>query len=250
MQEGITTGIIDTAFRNILGLDIDGNAVQATVLSLSLLHLVLTDALPKQLNIVSSEAIEYYQNHPELKGAFDAVIANPPYVSLGTQSPAMRQIITEFMAGDASGRIDAYLAFLRIGLDLLKPGGYGLFVIPHSFLLSKAASNMRKRLFETSWIRCLADLSEIPVFKDSGAYVILLVFQKKLHPEHYAPPALIIKCKDFVGHALQDALTGIGTETNFYSIYEEKQIAFGKDDWIILPPTETSIMSKFEVRPH
>jgi methylase of polypeptide subunit release factors len=249
MQEGITTGIIDTAFRNVLGLDVDGNAVQATVLSLSLLHLVLTDDLPEQLNIVTSEAIEYYQNHPEVHGTFDAVIANPPYVSLGTQSPAMRQIVTEFMGGDAAGRIDIYLAFLRIGLDLLKPGGYGLFVIPHSFLLSKAAANMRKRLFETSWIRCLADLSEIPVFKDSGAYVILLVFQKRPHLEHLAPVALIIKCKDFVGHALQDALAGVSTETNFYSIYEEKQTAFGKDNWIILPPTEASIMNKFEGLP-
>ncbi|HYT46316.1 MAG TPA: N-6 DNA methylase, partial [Methylomirabilota bacterium] len=117
MQEGMTTEIINTAFRNVLGLDIDGNAAQATILSLSLLHLVLTDELPEKLNIVTSEAIEYYQKNPQLKGTFDAVIANPPYVALGTQSPAMRQIITEFMGEHATGRIDTYLAFLQIGLD-------------------------------------------------------------------------------------------------------------------------------------
>jgi N-6 DNA Methylase len=97
MQDGITTELIDRAFETVLGLDIDGNATQATILSLSLLHLVLTDKLPESLNIIPSEAIEYYQKNPQLKDSFDAVIANPPYVDWDTQNQAMRQHITEFM---------------------------------------------------------------------------------------------------------------------------------------------------------
>src|SRR5260370_16312055 len=67
MQEGMTTEIINTAFRNVLGLDIDGNAPQAPILSLSLLHLVLTNELPEKLNIVPSKAINYYHKNPQLK---------------------------------------------------------------------------------------------------------------------------------------------------------------------------------------
>lgn len=249
IQDGITTEIIDKAFETVLGLDIDSNAAQATILSLSLLHLVLTDDLPKTLNIVASEAIEYYQNNPQLKGTFDAVIANPPYVSLTALNSAMRQRILDFMGKYASGRIDTYLAFLLLGLELLKPGGYGMFVIPHSFLLSENAYKIRKLLFERSWIRCLADLSAIRVFEDSGSYVILLIFQKKIDAEHKAPPSLIIKCQDMVGIALQDALAGIQKETKYHSIYEVDRTAFGKDEWIILPPTESSIMRKFEGLP-
>jgi type I restriction-modification system DNA methylase subunit len=249
-QDDITTELIDRAFENILGLDIDSNAAQATILSLSLLHLVLTDTLPESLKVFASEAIEYYQNNPQLRNSFDAVIANPPYVALTTQEPAMRQHLTEFMGEYASGRIDTYLAFLHLGIEMLKPGGYGMFVIPHSFLLSKNASKMRKLILETSWIHCLADLSTIRVFEDNGSYVILLIFQKKTGAEYKAPPSLIIKCRDLVGLALQDALAGIPKETNFYSIYEVDQTAFGKDEWIILPPAESSLICKFEEFPN
>ncbi len=248
-QNGVTTELIKTAFENANGIDVDENACQAARLSLSLLYLVLTNHLPKTLNVFSAEAIAYYQEHPELKGAYDAVIANPPFVSLDTQSPAMRERVSGFMAEYASGRIDTYLAFLRIGVEMLKPGGYGLFVLPHSFLLSKNASGMRKLIFETTWIRCLADLSAIRVFEDSGSYVILLVFQKKPDSGEKAPPATIIKCQDLVGRALQDALEGRRVETNFYSIYDVKQDTFGNNEWLILPPTESSIKRKFEVLP-
>ena len=39
LQERVTTDLIETAFSNVLGIDIDPNAVQAALLSLSLLHL-------------------------------------------------------------------------------------------------------------------------------------------------------------------------------------------------------------------
>ncbi|TRU84613.1 MAG: hypothetical protein EWV54_17660 [Microcystis novacekii Mn_MB_F_20050700_S1D] len=62
-------------------MDVDPNACQAALLSLSLLHLVLTDQLPSQLSIETAESIQYYQDHPELKESFTAVITNPPFVA-------------------------------------------------------------------------------------------------------------------------------------------------------------------------
>lgn len=248
-QNGISTQLIKGAFGNVFGLDIDENACQATRLSLALLHLILTDSLPQDLNVVSAEAIEYCQNTPDLKNRYDAVIANPPHVSLTTQRPEMRERVTQFMNGYATGKIDMYLAFLRIGLEMLKPGGYGLFVLPHSFLLSKSAAKMRKVISEKCWIRCLADLSAIRIFEDSGSYIILLIFQKLPEIGHKAPPATIIKCHDLVGLALQDALEGRSVETNIYSIYEVEQETFREDEWLVLPPTEFTIKRKFKDLP-
>ena len=248
-QYGVTTELIQTAFENVYGLDVDENACQATRLSLALLYLVLTHRLPQALNVLSAESIQYYQEHPELRDTYDAVIANPPFVSLDTQTPAMRERVFQFMDEYASGRIDMYFAFLRIGLEMLKPGGYGLFVLPHSFLLSKNASGMRKLISEKAWIRCLADLSAIRVFEDSGSYVILLIFQKQPDTGQKAPPATIVKCQDLVGHALQDAIEGRRVETNFYSIYDVEQDTFGESEWLVLPPTESRLKSKFERLP-
>ncbi|TET12539.1 MAG: SAM-dependent DNA methyltransferase, partial [Candidatus Thorarchaeota archaeon] len=248
-QDGVTTELIQTAFGNVLGLDIDENACQATRLSLALLYLVLTHRLPETLDVFSAESIKYYQEHPKLKGTYDAVIANPPFISLDTQTLAMRERVSQFMGEYASGRIDMYLAFLHIGLEMLKPGGYGLFVLPHSFLLGRNASGMRKLISETSWIRCLADLSAIRVFPDSGSYIVLLIFQKKPDTGQKAPPATIIKCQDLVGRALQDAVEGRRIETNFYSIYDIEQDTFGEGEWLVLPPTESRLKSKFERLP-
>lgn len=245
-QEGVTTDFIKSAFENIIGIDVDENACQATNLSLSLLYQLLTKYLPKTLNVISSESIKYYQEHQKMKDAYDVVIANPPFVSLDTQTLAMRKRLSQFMEGYASGRIDMYLAFLRIGLEMLKPGGYGLFVLPHSFLLAKNASRMRKFISETSWIRCLADLSAIRVFEDSGSYIVLLIFQKKSDLGQKAPLATIIKCQDLVGRALQEAVEGRRIETPHYSIYDVEQDIFGKDEWLILPPTESTVKRKFD----
>ena len=248
-QDGITTEHIKAAFENVLGIDVNESACQAARLSLALLHLVLTNQLPQALNVLSAESIEYYQEHPEMKGTYDAVIANPPFISLNTQTPAMRERVSQFMGKYASGRIDMYLAFIRIGLEMLKPGGYGLFVLPHSFLLSENSRGMRQFISQTSWIRCLADLSAIRVFQDSGSYIVLLIFQKKLDTVQKAPPAMVIKCQDMVGRALQDAVENRHIETPFYSIYDVEQDTFEKDEWLVLPPTESAIRRKFEALP-
>ncbi len=248
-QNGVTTQLIQTAFGNMLGLDTDDNACQATRLSLALLHLVLTGSFPQSLDIISAESIGYFQSHKELKGAYDAVIANPPFVSLITQSVPMRKVVSQFMGEHASGKIDMSLAFLRIGLEMLRPGGYGLFVLPHSFLLGKNARGMRKLIAETSWIRCLADLSAIRVFEDSRSYIVLLIFQKKPATGEKAPLATIIKCQDSVGRALQDAIDGRYSETSFYSIYDVSQDNFRENEWILTPPTESTIKRKFKSLP-
>lgn len=247
--DGLQPQHVQAAFENVLALDVDHNACQATRLSLALLHLALTQSLPSTLNIRSAEAIEYFTDHPELIGAYDAVIANPPFVSLDTQSIGMRDRVREFMGDHATGRIDMYLAFLRIGLEMLKPGGYGLFVLPHSFLLGENASGMRELIAESAWIRCLADLSAIRVFRDTASYVVLLVFQKRPERVSTAPLATVVKCQDLVGRALHDAVDGRRLETNFYSIYDVEQDVFHREDWLVLPPTESRLSSRLAQLP-
>lgn len=248
-QDGNTNEQIKNSFKDILGIDVDANACKAAELSLALLQLVLTNDFPEKLNIINSETIEYINKNKKIKGTYDAVLANPPFISTGTQSEALRSRITEYMEGFATGRVDTYLAFLKVGLDLLKPGGYGLFVIPHSFLIANSAELMRKTLQENAWIRCVADLSAIPVFGNTGIYVTLLIFQKKDDSNKTAPKATIIKCRDFVGKALQDAIRGYMRENDFYSVFEVQQKLFENKEWHILPHKEFQIQNKINQFP-
>ncbi|NMF60362.1 Eco57I restriction-modification methylase domain-containing protein [Pseudanabaena yagii] len=247
-QGGITTEFIETAFSNVTGLDIDPNACHSALLSLSLLYLVLTDKLPSNLEIKVEEAIKYTQDHPELKNSFGAVIANPPFVSLGDQNEATRARVADFMGTTSQGKVDLSLAFLKIAIESLKPGGYGLFVLPHKFLLSKSDSGIRNLISQTAWIRCLVDLSAIQVFGDVNTYVILLIFQKRYSLDQ-APMATIAQCQELLGKALQDIVEGRQSETKFYNIFNVNQDVFESDEWIIQTPTTASIERKLKLLP-
>ena len=233
------------AFKNIFCLDVDGNACQATRLSLALLHLVLTREIPKALNVIEHEALDYYAKHDKhLRACFDAVMANPPFVKWDRMVPLLRSRCESFLGKQLThGKIDAYLAHLELGLRLVKPGGYVLYVLPHAFLLGANASKLRKRIAGDFWIRVVADISDIPVF-DAGSYVILLILQRKQSVLTSEPAATIVKCKEFVGQALQDALENRLVDNEFYTVYNVPQSSFSGDEWYILPPRHFSIMTK------
>lgn len=238
---------VRAAIENLNGVDIDRNAVNATMLSLSLLFLVLTGEFPILLRVSQRDALAE-RDEDAVEGLFDVVIANPPFVATSAQGSELKQRILEILGELAVGRPDTYLAFLKIALDNLQQGGIGLFILPHTFLIAESAARVREHLAEVAWIRCIADLSAIRVFGDIGIYVVLLVFQKK-RPTDMAFPALAVQCQDLVGRALQDTLAGRLQESNTYSIFEMQQNSFTAAPWLLLPPTESSIAERLRSLP-
>lgn len=241
---------IKSAFGDILGIDIDGNACQASKLSLALLQLVLTETFPEKLNIVQAETIDFVQKNPSVLGTYDAVVSNPPFIATEKLSKELKNRISDYLGDFAKGRPDTYLAFLKAGFDLLKPGGYGLFVLPHSFLIAENSIKLRKYISENCWIRCLTDLSAIPVFGNTGIYVVLFIFQKKLPSNLHSPQATLIKCREFVGKALQDGLRNNQVENNFFSVFEVDQSFFKGDSWAIIPSKELALREKLSQFPN
>jgi len=248
LHEGVTTELIQEAFQNVTGLDLDPNATQAATLSLSLLHLVLTGKLPDELHIIPTEAIDYFMGHTELRNSLDVVIANPPFIPIEDQPEELRDRIRDFMANHASGRIDTSLAFLKLAVDALKPGGFGLYILPYAFLLGDHAAKMREYVSQNCWIKCLVDLSAIQVFEKTGAYVILFIFQKKGNGSNEAP-ALIVKCRGLVGRALLAAVEDREEENPVYQLYHTSQETFQQPSWILTPPSLESVKRKLAKLP-
>ncbi len=241
---------IKTCFTNVTGIDIDSNACKASELSLALLQLILTGEFPEKLNIFNSETIEYILES-KIANTQNVVLSNPPFISSSSQSEKYREKIKSYMNELASGRIDSYLAFLKAGFEMLKPDGLGLFVLPHSFLISRSASNFRKFLLENTRIKVIADLSSIPVFGDTGIYVILLIFQKNntINLNFNNSAVTILKCRNLVGRALQDIIRGNYGENDFYSIFKIEQSDLKGKEWNILPIKENRILQKLEKFP-
>jgi type I restriction-modification system DNA methylase subunit len=237
-NDSLPRELVRKAFENAVGLDRDPNAVAAAQLSLSLLHLVLTDQLPTSLSVFQRDFFDASAQPAPAGASFDAILINPPFVSIDVQDVNTRTRLADFLGSQGKGRVDLFLAFVKDAIERLSPGGFGLFVLPHSFLLSKSARGVRDWLLEQCWVHCLADLSAIRVFEDTSIYVILLIVQRKSEtlPE---VQATVIKCQDQVGHALQDAIEGKRVEGKFYSIQAVEQSSFKSQGWLVLAPTES-----------
>jgi hypothetical protein len=234
----------DHVFKAVLGVDVDPNACEATRLSLSLLHLVLRGNFPKHLRVVDEEAIKYITGHPRDRDQFDAVFANPPFIPHTMLKTEMQDRIADYMGEHLIGRADMYLAILKVGLAMVKPGGFALYVLPHSFLIADNAARLRQTIAGDFWIRVLVDLSEIPVFGKLGAYVVLLVLERKTAYLFERPSAKVVICRDSIRHALQAALEGRNVKTDLYQVFDADQSEFERTRWNIYPPSHSDLLNR------
>jgi type I restriction-modification system DNA methylase subunit len=141
LLEARTTESVAATFDNITAVDIDKNACHAARLSLSLLSLVLLDDDVRDVAVLNESALTFYAG--EATGRhFDVVVANPPYVKVEAQSPETKESILKVLGEEGQGRPDLYLAILKIAVDILRPGGYGLFVLPETFLKRLPQQNL------------------------------------------------------------------------------------------------------------
>lgn len=207
------------------------------------MHLVQSGSFPLSLTIEVADAIDYFEARPGLKGALDAFVVNPPYVRHESLSAPQKSKIEGFMPEVTKGRVDAYFPFLVIGIEALRPGGLGLFVLPQGFLVLEGTKRLRDWIRERAWVRVLADLSGIEVFPGLGVYVVLLVVEKRRDgaPE---PLATVVRCRGYAGEALQDVLDGNRLETAYYSIDDVPQADFEKATWSVSRPMDRRIDSR------
>jgi hypothetical protein len=161
----------------------------------------------------------------------------------------MRRSIVGFLGDAAVGKTDAFLALLTLGLDLIKPGGFLLYVLPHSFLLARNAEQIRKRIRATCVIRMIVDLSQVPVFEGVGSYVILLVLEMRGPHTLLDQSAVVVRCRDAVGEALQAALDGRTGSQAGYSVYQLGQEAFDGETWELLSPQQFALKQRLQSLP-
>ncbi len=237
------------AYENTLGIDADENACKAARLSLALLYLVVADELPKTLRIEHSESVKYVSGHKELIGAFDVVVANPPYVTWENIAPEWQKRIDKFLAEDVVGKPDLYLAFIRLGIELLKDGGFLLYVLPHTFLVARKASRIRKKVAEEFWIHFIADLSDINVFEDVNAYPVLLIAQKKRRSDW---PTTYRNYRSLYRLCWTSSSRCVSRRTAArpqYSIFTRPQDAFLRDNWRTISSNDFELQGRLEQFP-
>jgi adenine-specific DNA-methyltransferase len=117
-----------------------------------------------------------------LRDCFDAVVGNPPYVSIRELA---RNQTPEYVSNlrkrfrTAHGNFDLYVLFIERALELLKPGGRLGFIVPNKWATLDYASKLREMLLRETTLEQIIDLSTLRVFPQAGTYPQVIVLQRK-----------------------------------------------------------------------
>lgn len=241
LESTVTRDSVSMAFAGAEGIDKDANAVAATKLSLALLFLVSTGALPDKLLISESDAIEEAMAERLQAHSYDVVLSNPPYIKLDHLSEAERTTYEAFLGDAFKGRLDSYLAFIRLALGLANDDGFVCLVLPHAFLSAGNAGPLRRLISENFDIRCLVDLSAVSVFEGVGAYSILLILQRRSAGAYLTEDAVVAQVMDYVGPALQACLEGRQVSGPYHKVFRLPQAYFQRSDWSVVDPAHLTI---------
>jgi len=111
------------------------------------------------------------------EAGFDIVLANPPYVRqelLRDIKPVLRVAFGGFFTGTA----DLYVYFYRRALDILRPGGYLVFISSNKWFRAAYGAKLRSYIGDTCCVRTIVDFGELPVF-DAATFPMIFVAQRK-----------------------------------------------------------------------
>ncbi|UCD65098.1 MAG: SAM-dependent DNA methyltransferase [Candidatus Zixiibacteriota bacterium] len=104
---------------------------------------------------------------------FDFVIGNPPYFEFKPE-PAVRNRYREVI----SGRANIFSMFVKLGLNLLRPGGYLAYVIPPSLNNGAYFAGLRSYIIEHANIEHLEVLKSSSLFHRAQQMVMIMVLRK------------------------------------------------------------------------
>lgn len=145
-------------FRNpkLYGWDIEGKLIDIAQKLVPTAELKVTDALKE-----------------ETDEKFDFVIGNPPYFEFKPES-----LIKNKYKEIINGRPNIFAFFIKLGLDLLKEGGYLAYVVPPSMNNGAYFSSLREYIVRNSNIEYLSVLNGSNLFHKALQTTMLLVLKK------------------------------------------------------------------------
>jgi len=186
---------------NLFGVDLDPQAVEITILNLSLKAVAPKKKLPYMgdhvrcgNSIVTSSSSNWqdYFAHPDMirpfewekefggiieGGGFDVVMGNPPYITM-EKLPEYQNYCKTFYPEVYSGKNDFHYYFLTKGMQLLRDKGLLGFITSRYYIEAKYARKLRKYILENSCIKAIVDFGNFQVFDGVNVLTSIIILRK------------------------------------------------------------------------
>lgn len=180
--------------NNIYGVDLNGESVEITKLSLWLKTANKTNSLAalydnvKQGNsliddpkVAGDDAFDWHKAYPQIfsSGGFDVVVGNPPYV----RNELLKTNQKEYFENKYSvftGKADLYVYFYEGSSRLLKSNGYLSFITPSKYLRVQYGDKLKDFIRDNFSITKFIDFKDSNLFDGISAYPSVIVLTKQI----------------------------------------------------------------------
>ncbi len=253
--------------NNLFGVDLNGESVEITKLSLWLKtaqrgrKLTYLDRNIKRANSIVGDAMIdprafdwktgnlarsfiYPVQTPEdetidarWREGFDVVIGNPPYVRQELIGQYKEHFAHAYRA--YNGVADLYVYFMERGISLLKPGGRLGYIVANKWMKAEYGDKIRSIMAKETRVERLVDFGHAPIFPDADTFPCVIVLNKP--GEEPVPEDHALEVTRFPREALGSEKIQDYVMSHFYAVPQSR---LGAGAWSLEPPAVEALMER------
>jgi len=162
--------------NNILGFDIDENAIKKCILIL--------EGIAKKYNlknikwnILKMDSLDK-SFVSRFFDSFDFVVGNPPYIRIQHLGLKRREKIQNEWQLCKKGSTDIFITFFELGYYLLKKTGELGYITPNTYLKTKAGEGLRNFIKFHQILKTLIDFEHNQLFDNATTYSLITILDK------------------------------------------------------------------------
>ncbi|QYH38179.1 N-6 DNA methylase [Algoriphagus sp. NBT04N3] len=229
--------------NNIFGVDINEESVEIARLSLWLRtakkgrklsslnsNIKVGNSLIDDPAVAGDLAFNWEQEFPQVfvKGGFDVVVGNPPYVQSHSLDEKSKSFIYKIYK-TSEYQINTYAIFMERILKILSDSSLYSVIIPNYWLSTQYDSKLRSEIFLEN--DCIEILNVFSVFEDATVDTVILTGRKTQNIKFPKSTSVIAIRKDYKLisdrlSAISDKIWSTNQQFNFNSLNDEVEISF------------------------